>query len=240
VKFVLTAPWWVSASLAGTSPASTEAAFGPEARVSPTTVLPDVIEPVEGEEEASDDGATSVSTSSPTVPAPKMPPQPIVRVAVGLAPEAPGSAEEEALVRTLHASLIESTTPRAQVRTFAAGSADGRALCRRGDDELIIAVGYLPDRQKPVLLPYDCLLDQPLGARAARAATDPQLLSVLWTEHDDALARGAQERRQRSLSRPARTALVATSATLLIAGAVGAIVASTLRKEQVVLKVEPR
>ena len=71
----------------------------------------------------------------------------------------------------------------------------------------MITIGYVPDVEQPVLLSYDCRIDQQLGIRQDVAAEDPDLLGVLWTEHDDRVANGARERKRARISPKLRTGL---------------------------------
>jgi hypothetical protein len=159
-------------------------------------------------------------------------------VGVGLAAESPGTPEEMGRLVALRESLEKSPQPRARLVALTPGSDGQRRACRESKAELVITVGHLPDRPDAVLVPYDCVLGEPLGIRAGEAASDPELLSVLWQEHESLRARGVQDNR-RGLTKKARTGLIATGAVVLIGGAVAAIVLGTLRTQTTVLKVEP-
>lgn len=161
-----------------------------------------------------------------------------LRVALGLAPESPGTAEERALLELLRSSVEAGDSPPRLSTLLEDGSDIGRRTCREGGADLIIAVGHLADRPDPVLVPYDCRLDLPLGVRAPIAASDPDLVAALWAEHEDLVARGLSEKGG-GLTKKARTGLIATGASLLIIGAVAAILVGVLRSDTTVLKVEP-
>lgn len=177
-------------------------------------------------------------------PANKVPPPRVdadaqpVAVAVGLGPEAPGSEDEKAIVHALEQSVQMSVDPPTTLRVLRPG-AEPRQVCGEGREDLVITVGYLPDRTAPVLLVHDCRLDVPLGVRAKDAATNPDLVGVLWQEHDDLLAAGYEERRRNRLNPKVRSALIIGGATVAIGLALGLILANTLRDEKVVLKVSP-
>jgi len=161
-----------------------------------------------------------------------------VSVAVGLGPDTPGSEAETQIVDSLVRTIPMSVAPPAKVRRLAPGT-DPRAACSEGRDDLVITVGYLPDRDPPVLLTHDCGLDVPLGVRAKTAAPNPDLVSVLWREHDDLLAAGYKQKRRSKLNPKVRSALIIGGATVAIGLALGLILANTLRDEVVVLKVSP-
>ena len=132
-----------------------------------------------------------------------------LRVAVGLAPQAPGTVEEKTLADKLEASARASMRPPTTVRRLRAGSAGARVLCREGRDDLVITIGYLPDGERPVLFAYDCLLDRELGVRGANAAAETALVSVLWDEHKLLVAQGVRERPRTRLRPRVRTTLIA-------------------------------
>lgn len=162
----------------------------------------------------------------------------IIRVAVGLTPQAAGSKAEKAIVDRLEATVAASPRPRTSVRRLRAGASEPRRICREGTDDLVIAVGYMPDDARPVLISHDCRIDQELPARSAQAAEDPDLVGVLWQEHRDRVAQGAKER-QRRISPRLRNGLIIGGAAIVIGVALGLLLASTLRSETVVLKVGP-
>lgn len=161
-----------------------------------------------------------------------------MRVAVGMTPEVPGSRGERDLLERLARSVAASPRPRVEVRRLRVGSAEPRRICREGLDDLVIAVGYMPDDVRPVLLTHDCRLDVELPAREAQAADDPDLVGVLWQEHRDRVAAGAQERR-RTVSPRLRNGLIIGGAAAVLAVAVGLLLAAALRDDTVVLRVEP-
>jgi hypothetical protein len=173
----------------------------------------------------------------PSAPPPQVQHE-IIRVAVGLTPEAPGSRVELDIVDRLEASSSASTRPKTQVRRLRAGSAKPRTICREGQDDLVIAVGYLPDDARPVLIPHDCRLDRELSARSAQAAADSDLVGVLWAEHRELIARGAKERKRR-VSPRLRNGLIIGGAAVVLAVAIGLLVGAALRDDTVVLKVGP-
>jgi hypothetical protein len=161
-------------------------------------------------------------------------------VGVGLAPEAPGSKDERALVDRLESSARASGSPKTDVRRLRAGAAEASVVCREGRDDLIIVVGYLPDQPTPALFTHDCLIDEPLGVRSAGAADDAEFVGVLWAEHQERLRQGAKERRRTRINPKVRTALIIGSAVAVLGVAVGFLVAGALRRDTVVLKVEPQ
>jgi len=162
----------------------------------------------------------------------------IIRVAVGLSPEAIGTAQEREIVDRLERAVARSTDPRTSVRRLKAGASEPRRICREGLDDLVIAVGYMPDDARPVLISHDCRLDLELAARSAQAAADRELVRVLWREHRDRIAAGADERR-RKISPRLRNGLIIGGAALVIAAAAAILLANALRRETVVLKVAP-
>lgn len=169
-----------------------------------------------------------------------MPAQQPVDVAVGLSPEAPGSKAEKDLLDRLERSVLASPRPAANLRRLRPGAGDARLVCRERRDDIVILIGYLPDREAPVLLPHDCSLDRPLGIRASEAVDEEALVGALWDEHEELLRRGAQPRhRMQRLGPKARAGIIAGVALVVIGVAVGFLVAGALRKDTVVLKVEP-
>ena len=179
------------------------------------------------------------SRDSPEPPPPTLQEPEVVRVAVGLSPELDGSKDEKARLDQLERSVAASPAPRANVRRLRVGTAEPIEVCREGRDDLVITVGYLPDRAEPVLLTRDCRIDQELGVRQAIAAEDPDLLGVLWDEHRDRVAKGARERRRARISPKVRTGLIAGAAVAVIGVAVGLLIAGAVRRETVVLVVSP-
>lgn len=176
------------------------------------------------------------------VPRPEVttPAQRPVDVAIGLSPEAPGSKAEKDLVDRLERSVLASPRPSANLRRLRPGAGDARLVCRERRDDFVILVGYLPDREAPVLLPHDCSLDRPLGVRASEAVDEKGLVGALWGEHEELLRQGAQPRRRIGRLGPkARAGIIAGVALVVIGVAVGFLVAGALRKDTVVLKVEP-
>jgi hypothetical protein len=198
--------------------------------------LPDVVE-----EERSESPAP---VEPKPEPAPEPPPPTLqapeqLRVAVGLSSELDGNKQERALLDTLERSVAASPSPKADVRRLRVGAAEPREICREGRDDLVITIGYVPDIEQPVLLSYDCRIDQELGIRQDVAAEDPDLLGVLWTEHDDRVANGARERKRARISPKLRTGLIAGAAVLVIGVAVGFLIAGAVKRESVVLVVGP-
>lgn len=179
-------------------------------------------------------------TSPSTVPPPRLPTETTVRVAVGLGPEAPGSKAEKAILADLEASVRASTSPRTTTRRLRPGVGDGASVCRERLDDLVILVGYVPARQEPVLLTYDCSLRQELGIRAQAAASEPILVATLWREHQDLIAAGARERGPGvRLGNRARVGIIAGVTLVLVGTAIGLLVAGALRDQTVVLTVAP-
>lgn len=203
---------------------------------------PEVVAPAP----VTDDGgpvvdAASAAPATPSVP----PPTPVERddsriaVAIGLAPQAPGSAAERDLLDRLDRSTRVSVDPRTQVRRLRPGAGDGRTICGDHRDDLVVLIGYVPDRPEPVVLAHDCRLDLPLGVRAAAAVDEVGLVAALWEEHAQAQRQGAKERRVRRLPPKARVAIAAGVTLVVVGVAIGLLVANALRKDQVVLKVSP-
>jgi len=185
------------------------------------------------------------ASAVPTTPRPPAPTAAIVdegpqqlTVAVGVGPSAPGSKSERAVVDQLEGSVRAAHGPSAQVRRLRAGAGEGRAICRERRDDLVILLEYLPDRADAVLLTRDCRLDRDLGIRGQAAALEPDLVAVLWTEHLALVRDGARERKQR-LSRKARTGLIAGGAIVAVGLAIALVLASSLRRDTVVIKVGP-
>jgi hypothetical protein len=182
----------------------------------------------------------------PTEPTPVEPPPPslqqpaVVRVAVGFSSELDGNKTERALLDRLESGVKASTNPRADVRRLRVGSAEAREICREGRDDLVISVGYLPERNEPVLMTRDCRIDEDLGVRSVDAADDPALLGVLWAEHNDRVTNGARERKRLRVSPVVRTSLIAGAAVAVIGVAVGFLIAGAVRRDSVVLVVQPQ
>src|SRR5690606_17929392 len=110
------------------------------------------------------DPATS-DAAEPRVPPPRPAMQEQRTVAIGLSPEAPGSKAEIAMLDRLARSAAASTRPPTHVRRLRPGAGDARRICRERRDDLVIMIGYLPEREDPVVLAHDCKLDVPLGVR---------------------------------------------------------------------------
>lgn len=161
-----------------------------------------------------------------------------ITVAVGLGPSAPGSKSERAVVDQLERSVRAARGPGAQVRRLRVGAGEGRAICRERRDDLVILLEYLPDREDAVLLTRDCRLDRDLGIRGQVAAQEPDLVAALWAEHLALVRDGARERKVR-ISRKARTGLIAGGAIVAVGLAIALVLASSLRRDTVVIKVSP-
>jgi hypothetical protein len=228
------------------APASDGALQGPAA---PDSSLPDVdeepgatplpdLEP-EPEPEPEPDQAEPEPSASAEPPAPGMVEPEQIRVAVGLSSELDGSKQERALLDQLEASVLASPAPRAELRRLRVGAAAPREICREGRDDLVIVIGYVPDRDEPVLITYDCRIDAELGIRQSLAAEDPALLGVLWDEHRERIDNGARERRRIRLSPKVRTGLIAGAAVAVIGVAVGLLIAGAVQRDSVVLVVGP-
>jgi hypothetical protein len=189
-----------------------------------------------------DDDDDTPGTSA-TVPAPRVEATgkvTRVAVAVGLAPEAPGNAAEREWLDRLERSARVSPTPTTTVRRLRPGVGDARTICRDRQDDVVVMIGYVPRRDDAVLLPYDCLLDLPLGIRALAAANEDGLVGALWAEHTELQRNGLTERRRIGrLSSRARAGIAAGVAIAVIGVAVGLLVANALRDEKVVVKVSP-
>lgn len=185
--------------------------------------------------------------AKPADDAPAKPPPPrattvreTIDVAVGLSPDAAGNKTEKALLKKLEASAKASRDPKTKVRRLRPGTGTGRQVCRERQDDLVVLIGYVPDREDPVVLPHDCRLDRPLQLRSVTSVAEPALIEVLWDEHDELIRQGVRERRQRRpLGRKARIILAAGVALVVVGVAVGVLVASALRDEKVVLTVGP-
>ncbi|MCA9683653.1 MAG: hypothetical protein KC457_15740, partial [Myxococcales bacterium] len=164
----------------------------------------------------------------------------LVRIAVGLSGDLDGKADDKAVLDRLERSTTASPTPLTEVRRLRVGAAAAETVCREGIDDLVITVGYIPDRDEPVLLTRDCLLDRDLGTRAEAAADDPDLVGVLWREHQQAIDDGARVRRRLRVSPKVRTGLIAGTAVLVIGTAVALLIVSSVRRDTVVISVSPQ
>jgi hypothetical protein len=164
-----------------------------------------------------------------------------ITVAIGLAPDAPGTALELDLLARLERSAKASKHPRTKVARIREGAPEPRRACREIKDDLVVVIGYLPGREDPVVLAHDCRLDAALGTRGAAAVDEPGLVAALWEEHRSLEQQGARERRRRAarLSTRAKAGIVAGVAVVVIAGAIALLVANALRDHKVVLKVSP-
>lgn len=182
----------------------------------------------------------SAIPATPRIPVPTAPIGPDsperVTIAVGLGPSAPGSKPEKAVVDALERSALASTAPRTQVRRLRAGAGEGKAICRERRDDLVILLEYLPDREDAVLLTRDCRLDRDLGVRGQAAAREPGLVDALWDEHLGLVRDGARERKVR-ISRKLRTGLIAGGAIVAVGLAIALVLASSLRRDTVVIMV---
>ena len=183
--------------------------------------------------------------SDPAVTA-KVPPPSSVRevpehvlVAVGLAPEAPGSRDEKALLSALEASVRASTDPTTDVRRLRPGAGAPHRICREQREDLVVMIGYVADRPTPVVLAHDCRLDRALAIRAADAAREPGLVAALWDEHLELVRAGARERRRLAVGPKARAGIISGVAIVVAGVAVGFLVANAVRKETVVITVRP-
>lgn len=162
-----------------------------------------------------------------------------VLVAVGLAPEAPGSRDEKALLSALEASVRASNDPTTDVRRLRPGAGAPHRICREQREDLVVMIGYVADRPTPVVLAHDCRLDRALAIRAADAVKEPGLVAALWDEHLELVRAGARERRRLSVGPKARAGIISGVAIVVVGVAVGALVAGALRKETVVITVRP-
>lgn len=186
--------------------------------------------------------AEPVPSDTPKVPAPTRPitsdePDKIT-VAVGLGPSAPGSKAERTVVDALAASVAGSPAPKTEVRRLRVGAGDGPSVCRERRDDLVILLEYLPDRTDPVLVTRDCRLGRELGVRGLGAASETGLTAVLWDEHRELVRQGARERKVR-VSPKVRRGLIAGGAIVAVGLAIGLVLASSLRRDSVVLTVGP-
>lgn len=207
------------------------------------------VDPNAPKDELPDDAAAGPDDAAPDAPevTPRPPPPSSVHdvperiaVAVGLAPQAPGSREERALLDSLEANAAASADPTVEVRRLRAGSGSPRQLCRERRDDLVVMIGYVADREEPVVLAHDCRLDHALSVRASAAANEPELMAALWDEHLALARSGIRERRMAApLSPRARGGIIAGVATVVVGVAVGALVANALREESVVITVRP-
>jgi hypothetical protein len=193
-------------------------------------------EPIEGPMPAEPESSEPVDVEPPP---PNLPTGELIRVAVGLSPEALGDKNEKALLDRLEVSAKASSNPRTEVRRLRVGAAEARVLCREGRDDLIITIGYLPDRPDPVLFSFDCRIDEELGVRASIAADEVDLVGVLWAEHHDRVAAGARERRRNVISPKVKTGLIAGAAVVVIGAAIALLIVGAVSRETVVLKVTP-
>lgn len=195
----------------------------------------------EGDERPSGAPAPAAGTVTGTVPPPSsvrdVPEH--IAVAVGLAPEAPGTRAEKALLDALEANARASTSPTTEVRHLRPGAGTPRRLCRERREDLVVMIGYVADREAPVVLAHDCRLDRALGVRAADAAHAPGLVGTLWREHLELVRAGARERRRVAVGPRARAGIIAGVAIVVVGVAVGALVANALRDEVVVITVRP-
>jgi hypothetical protein len=162
-----------------------------------------------------------------------------ISVAVGLAPEAPGSRDEKALLSALEATVGASTDPTTEVRRLRPGVGAPHRICREQREDLVVMIGYVADRPTPVVLAHDCRLDRALGVRAADAVHEPGLVAALWNEHVELVRAGARERRRLSVGPRARAGIISGVAIVVVGVAVGALIANALREEAVVLTVRP-
>lgn len=178
----------------------------------------------------------------PVAPPPVLPRRDAVtvRVAVGMSPDAPGTKQERGLLDALERSARASRSPSSTVRRIPLGSGHVRRICRERRDDLVILIGYVPSRPAPTVLAHDCRLDTPLAVRSAAAAAEPGLVGALWREHEALVRSGMRERRAAAkLSPRARGGIIAGVAIAAVGGAIAILLASALRKEQVVLTVRP-
>jgi hypothetical protein len=144
------------------------------------------------------------------------------------------------LLDRLAASAQASTQPPTHVRRLRPGAGDARRICRERRDDLIIMVGYLPERDDPVVLAHDCKLDVPLDVRGIGALDEPGLVGALWDEHDALVQQGYTERRRLMRIGPrARAGIIGGVAAVVVVVAVSLLVANALRDERVVLTVRP-
>lgn len=203
--------------------------------------LPDVApaEPAPEPAPPTIESPTDARAAAGEPPPPSMQQPVVVRVAVGLSAELDGSKDEKRLLDQLEASIGASPHPTADIRRLRVGSSAPPKVCREGRDDLVVTIGYVPDRDEPVLFTRDCGIQEELGIRSSIAATDPDLLGVLWLEHNARIAQGARERRRVRVSPKVRTGLIASAAVAVIGVAVGLLIAGAVRKDTVVLVVTP-
>jgi hypothetical protein len=196
-------------------------------------------------EAAADAAPTAPAAEETAAPAKPPPPRYVsseetIEVAVGLSPDAVGNKREQDLLARLEANAKASVGPKTKVRRVRPGMGTPREICRRHRDDLVVLIGYVPDREEPVVLAHDCRLDQALGLRAVTSVDEAALIAVLWDEHDELVRSGVRERRRRRpMGQKARIALGAGVALVVVGVAVGALIANALRDETVVLKVGP-
>lgn len=218
-------------------PAPSERAVEGPTSVEWTGPEPDAEAPPDAEADAE---VEPEAESQPPPPSAARPENRTVRVAVGLDPSAPGTKAERSLLSTLGDTVKDSRGIGVESRRLRVGAPSAREVCRDGRDDLVIMVGYVPQREAPVLLPYDCALDVGLAVRSSAAAQEPELVATLWDEHDALVRDGVQERRRRGRLGPkARAGIVAGVVVIVVGAAVGLLVANALREEKVVLKVGP-
>lgn len=219
----------------------------PRAYDGPTAVLdePGRPAPFVGPSAPAEPQAAEATAALPVV-TPRVPPPSSVRevperigVAVGLAPEAPGSRDEKALLTALEATVRASTHPTTDVRRLRPGAGAPRRICREQREDLVVMIGYIADRPTPVVLAHDCRLDRALAIRAADAVHEPGLVDALWREHLELVRAGARERRRISVGPRARAGILAGAAIVVVGVAVGFLVANALRDETVVITVRP-
>ena len=195
--------------------------------------------PVDGDEDVIE-GEVAREPVEPSVPRPQPVMDEKLTVAVGLSPEAPGSKEERALLDRLAHSVDASPSPPTHVRRLRPGAGDARRICRERRDDLVIMIGYLPEREDAVVLAHDCKLDVALSVRGLAAVDEPGLVGALWNEHDELVRQGYKERRRVMRIGPkARAGIIGGVAVVVVGLAVGLLVANALRDERVVLKVRP-
>lgn len=230
--------------------------FAPVVAVTTILALAEPVRPYRGPTEAEAPPASSVAQGDletnatgrsepvgPTQPQRPPPPRPVgeqVSIAVGLSPSAPGTKDELRHLEALERTSRASSDPKAQVRRLRPGTASAREVCRARRDDLVVQIGYVPDRPEPVVIAHDCVLDVALQVRAVTAAHTPELLPTLWAEHRRLVDEGYKERRRLLKIKPGvRIALISSAVAVVLGVAVGVLVASTLREEKVVLKVSP-
>jgi hypothetical protein len=163
-----------------------------------------------------------------------------IRVAVGLSPDTVGSKLERGLIDRLERGVRASVAPPADLRRLRTQAVEARTMCREGAEDLVILVGYVPDRADPVLLSRDCRLDVELGIRQAAAVDEPGLLGALWDEHLRLVQAGARERRPLlRMGSKAKAITIGVAAAVIVGLAVGLVLSSTLREDRVVIRVSP-